>query len=276
MKNSNLYSVAIISAGLISLTSCVSKKKLLDSQIAYRYLQNDSARLANKVAEQGNEIDQLNQKISELNAQIAKLNNENDNLARDANSNQKQLDENRRNLQGQIAKTQQLQALLDAQKEKANALRQKMVDALNGFSSKELTISQKNGKVYVSLQENLLFPSNSATVNEKGKLALAKLADVLNQNQDISVDIEGHTDSIPIRGGKFQDNWALSTARATSIVRILVNDYKVKPESVIASGHSSYDPVDTNATPEGRAKNRRTEIILSPKLDELYKLIEGN
>jgi chemotaxis protein MotB len=125
----------------------------------------------------------------------------------------------------------------------------------------------------VSLQESLLFPSGSAVVNTKGKDALSKLADVLNANPDISVDIEGHTDSIPITKS-FQDNWALSVARAVSIVRILTNDYHVDPTRVIASGHSQYDPVDTNSTPEGRARNRRTEIILSPKLDELYKLLE--
>ena len=148
-----------------------------------------------------------------------------------------------------------------------------MTDALVGFSANDLTVTQKNGKVYVSLSENLLFPSGSAVVNPQGKEALSKLADVLNVNPDISVDIEGHTDSIPIRK-KYEDNWALSTARAISIVRILVNDYKVDPVRVIASGHSQYDPVDTNSTEEGRARNRRTEIILSPKLDELYKLLE--
>jgi chemotaxis protein MotB len=125
----------------------------------------------------------------------------------------------------------------------------------------------------VSLQESLLFPSGSAVVNTKGKDALSKLADVLNANPDISVNIEGHTDSIPITKS-FPDNWALSVARAVSIVRILTNDYHVDPTRVIASGHSQYDPVDTKSTPEGRAKNRRTEIILSPKLDELYKLLE--
>ena len=133
---------------------------------------------------------------------------------------------------------------------------------------------RKNGKVYVSLSENLLFPSGSAVVNPKGKEALSKLADVLNLNTDISVDIEGHTDSIPI-SGSYKDNWDLSTARANSIVRILVNNYKVDPVNVIASGHSYFDPVETNSTSEGRSKNRRTEIILSPKLEEMYKLVEG-
>ena len=101
---------------------------------------------------------------------------------------------------------------------------------------------------------------------------MAKLAAVLNLNNDVSVNIEGHTDSIPIRG-RYQDNWDLSTARANSIVRILVNNYKVDPTRVISSGHSYYEPVASNSTPEGRAKNRRTDIILSPKLDEMYKLL---
>ena len=154
-------------------------------------------------------------------------------------------------------------------------IRQKMSDALVGFNSNELTVSIKNGKVYVSLQENLLFPSGSAVVNPKGKEALGKLAQGLNVNPEITVNIEGHTDSIPIRG-RYQDNWDLSTARAGSIVRILTVDYKVDPVRVEASGHSSYDPVQTNSTSEGRALNRRTEIILSPKLDELFKLLESN
>jgi len=148
-----------------------------------------------------------------------------------------------------------------------------MIEALKGFNSNDLSVYQKNGKVYVSLSENLLFPSGSAVVNPDGINALSKLAAVLNLNSDVAVDIEGHTDSIPIRG-KFKDNWDLSTARANAIVRVLVNNYKVDPVRVVASGHSYYDPVDTNATPEGRAKNRRTDIILSPKLDEMYKLLE--
>jgi chemotaxis protein MotB len=148
-----------------------------------------------------------------------------------------------------------------------------MAEALVGFNSNELTVSIKNGKVYVSLQENLLFPSGSAKVNPKGVQALGKLAAVLNANPDINVEIAGHTDSVPIRSNLYPDNWALSTARAVSIVRVLVKDYQVDPVRLIASGHSQYDPVQTNSTPEGRMQNRRTDIILSPKLDELYKLL---
>ena len=140
------------------------------------------------------------------------------------------------------------------------------------FDANELSVSLKNGKVYVSMQESLLFPSGSATVNPKGKEALATLAKVLNQNLDINVEVEGHTDSIPI-SKTYKDNWELSVARSTSITRILIKDYWCTPARIKASGRSYYDPIATNSTPEGRAQNRRTEIILEPKLDELMRLI---
>jgi chemotaxis protein MotB len=181
--------------------------------------------------------------------------------------------------QQQIAEQQrrleQLQALIDQQKKNTQELRAKINSALVGFTSNELTVSTKNGKVYVSLQENLLFPSGSAVVNPKGKQALGKLAEVLNVSTDINVEIEGHTDSVPMRG-KFQDNWDLSVARSTAIVRILTDTYKVDPTRVTASGRSRWEPVDANLTAEGRAKNRRTEIILEPKLDELMQLIQSD
>ncbi|MFZ1801252.1 MAG: OmpA family protein [Chitinophagaceae bacterium] len=251
--------------GMIILSSCVAKKKYLDEQIANRYLRSDSAVLANKVSD-------LQGQITILQRQIDELKNKNASLSTDINDKTNTLNQNQQTLAEQQKKLAQLQALLDQQKMKAEELKKKMADALVGFTANELTVTQKNGKVYVSLSEGLLFPSGSAVVNVKGKDALSKLAAVLVLNPDISVDIEGHTDSIPIRG-KYEDNWALSTARASSIVRILVNDYKVDPRSVVASGHSMYDPIATNSTPEGRAQNRRTEIILSPKLDELYNLI---
>jgi chemotaxis protein MotB len=229
----------------------------------YRTLQNDSAQMASKIADQQASINKLQLDLNALNQQNAQMSNEASNKV---NSLQQ-------NLEAQQKRLQDLQNLLDQQRKATEELKNKMINALVGFNSSDLTITQKNGKVYVSLSEKFLFPSGSAVVNDSGKIALGKLADVLIANPDIAVNIEGHTDSIPIRG-KFPDNWSLSTARATSVVRILVNDYKVDPTRVIASGHAWFDPVDTNSTPEGRAKNRRTEIILSPKLDEIYKLLE--
>ncbi|RFM27963.1 OmpA family protein [Deminuibacter soli] len=266
--------LCILAGCLVALSSCVAKKKFIDSQIALRTLKSDSAMMANRISTLEKNVADLKEQNANLNGQNGNLQDKLTAISNDADSKGKQL----RNTQAQVAdqqrKLQQLQSLIDQQKEKAAELKKKMADALVGFNSNELTVSTKNGKVYVSLSENLLFPSGSAQVNEKGKQALSKLAVVLNVNPDITVNIEGHTDSIPIRT-KFEDNWALSTARASSIVRILVNEYKVDPVRVIASGHSQYDPIMPNSTPDGRAKNRRTEIILSPKLDELYKLL-GN
>ncbi len=254
----------------------------------------DSTQLANKVKDLQSSLTQANQlsgdrqqridsllhqmedahaQIASLNKQMDELKGKNRDLSAESDKRMSLLSKSKQDLVNQQAKLAHLQELMDAQKKAIEAIRKKMTDALVGFKSDELSVAIKNGKVYVSLQENLLFPSGSAVVNPKGKVALGKLAEVLNQNPDITVDIEGHTDSIPIRA-KYQDNWDLSLARSASIVRILTIDYKVDPKRVIASGHSQYDPVQTNGTPEGRAQNRRTDIILSPKLDELYRLLQ--
>lgn len=148
--------------------------------------------------------------------------------------------------------------------------------ALLSFKSDELSVEVKNGKVYVSLSDKLLFKSGSAAIESKGIDAIKVLADVLNKNADIDILVEGHTDSNPIKTALYSDNWDLSVARAISIVRILTNEYKITPTRLTASGKGEFSPRATNATPEGRASNRRTEIILSPKLDEIMKLLKTN
>lgn len=156
----------------------------------------------------------------------------------------------------------------------AERLNDVLRDALLGFQSDELSVEVKNGKVYVSMSDKLLFKSGSAAVEAKGKEAIKVLADVLNKNKDIDILIEGHTDSIPIHTAVYKDNWDLSVARATSIVRILTSEYKIAPTRLTASGKGEFSPKAPNSTPEGRALNRRTEIILSPKLDEIMRLLE--
>jgi chemotaxis protein MotB len=283
-----------LAAGLIFFSSCVPTSKFNASQMALSSARYDSAQLANKVkdlqsqltqanqlaADRQHQIDSLSQQmdqahtqINSLNQQVSDLKSKVDQLTTDAANRQALLSKSKQELINQQARLKDLQDLMDRQKKAISEIKKKMSDALEGFKSSELSVSIKNGKVYVSLQENLLFPSGSAVVNPKGKLALGKLAEVLNQNPDITVDIEGHTDSIPIHG-KYQDNWDLSLARSASIVRILTTDYKVDPMRVIASPHSQYDPVQPNSSPEGRALNRRTDIILSPKLDQLYQLLQ--
>jgi len=294
MKKKTTAIQCIIMVLIFCVIACVPTRKFKASEAALQSARNDSATLAAKVASLKNNIDHLNdltsnqkktidsqahesdvqkQQIATLTKHVSDLNEHINQLVNDAANKQSLLSKSRQEFLNQQKKLEQLQALMDKQKKGIEEIRKKMTDALVGFQSNELSVAIKNGKVYVSLQENLLFPSGSAVVNPKGKEAIGKLAGVLNINPDITVDIEGHTDSIPIRG-KYQDNWELSLARAASIVRILTTDYKVDPLRIIASGHSQYDPVQTNSTPEGRALNRRTDIILSPKLDELYKLLQ--
>lgn len=283
-----------LAAGFALFTGCVPTSKFNASQQALSSARYDSAQLAAKVkdlqsklsqanqlaADRQQQIDSLNQQLADTRNQIATLNKKlgdlrdrNKDLTTESANRLQLLSKSKQDLITQQAKLEHLQALMDKQKKAIEQIRKKMTDALVGFKSNELSVSIKNGKVYVSLSENLLFPSGSAVVNPKGKEALGKLAAVLNANTDITVDIEGHTDSIPIHG-RYQDNWDLSLARSASIVRILTNDYQVDPTRVIASGHSQYDPVQSNSTSEGRALNRRTDIILSPKLDELYRLLQ--
>ena len=261
-----IYSLIILCSSVLLLSSCVSQKKYKAALSREQELQAENSH--------------LNQEINDANSKVTKLQNESANLAKqweDAKKNASDLagmaNMTQQQLEAERKRLTDMRRLLDQQRMALENIRQKMTDALVGFNSNELSVFTKNGKVYVSLQENLLFPSGSAVVNPKGKEALSKLAQVLNTNPDISVLIEGHTDSIPIKS-RYEDNWALSTARATAIVRLLTNNYKVDPTRVTASGRSKYEPVDSNETPEGRQHNRRTEIILAPKLDELMRLIE--
>ncbi len=245
---------------VVALSSCVSNKKFNESQLA---LANSRKRVSELSEDLENAKSRL-QLMEEANASAANQLDEKD----------KRINENQKELADQQERLRQLQDLIDRQKAQTESLRAKMANALGGFSSDQLSVFTKNGKVYVSLSEKLLFPSGSAVVNAEGKAALEKVAQALDENKDINVNIEGHTDSIPIRL-KFEDNWALSVARSTAIVRLLTNTYHLDPVRITASGRSQYEPVADNATPEGRARNRRTEIILAPKLDQLMQLIEG-
>jgi chemotaxis protein MotB len=146
--------------------------------------------------------------------------------------------------------------------------------ALLGFQQSGLTVDIRNGKVYVSLADKLLFPSGSIIIDERGKAALKQLAAVVNKEPDINMAVEGHTDDKKVKNlGQIKDNWDLSVLRATSVTRYLTETEGVDPHRLTATGKSEFQPIDANATDEARAKNRRIEIVLTPKLDELYNLI---
>lgn len=170
----------------------------------------------------------------------------------------------------------ELQDMIKAQNDKVQNLLSNVKDALLGFSTDELTVREKDGKVYVAMSDKLLFQSGSARLDKRGEEALGKLAEVLNKQADIDVFIEGHTDNKPINTVQFKDNWDLSVIRATSVVRILIKNYNVNPLQIQPSGRGEYMPVDDNETIEGRSKNRRTEIIMAPKLDKLFQMLQSS
>ncbi len=188
---------------------------------------------------------------------------------------QKDLDAKEDNLKLSQAKINELQSVLNAKDSAVRALKANISNALLGFKDKGLTVEIRNGKVYVSLEEQLLFKSGKTEVDEKGKEALLKLAEALNKEKDVNVLVEGHTDDVPISGGAIKDNWDLSVLRATNIVKLLTTDGKVDPKRFVAAGRGEYYPVAPAKTAEARKKNRRTEIILTPKLDELLQILNS-
>ncbi len=175
------------------------------------------------------------------------------------------------------SRNQRLRELEKALSEKdslMNALRTTVAEALTGFSNDELAVHIKNGKVYVSMEEKLLFTSGSYRVSEAGVGALSKIAGVLEKHEDINVVVEGHTDDVPYKSSVLLDNWDLSVKRATSVIRILLENANINPGRITAAGRSKYVPLDDSNTTEARRKNRRTEIILSPNLNQVFDILE--
>lgn len=187
---------------------------------------------------------------------------------------QERLNKLKAELQERSQRVDELEGMIAAQEAGLKKLKETLSKALNGFTGKGLTVEQKNGKVYVSMENKLLFGSGSWTVGTEGKKAVTEVGKVLASNPDISVLIEGHTDNAAYKGGgDIADNWDLSTKRATAIVHILKENKGVDPKNLTAAGRGEYAPVTGNETAEGKSKNRRIEIILTPKLDELNKML---
>lgn len=195
----------------------------------------------------------------------------------DLNIREDKLRDAERILEEKNAKLIELQDVLAQQEQAVKNLKDKVMQALTGFTSDELTVHEKNGKVYVSMDEKLLFKTGRWDVDPKGQQALRNLSQLLADNKDINIMVEGHTDDVPMRGsGEVKDNWDLSVMRATAVTKILTQNQNLAPERVIAAGRSEYVPLAAEKTPEARQMNRRTEIILTPQLDELLRLIEMN
>ncbi|KVV13382.1 OmpA family protein [Flavobacterium sp. TAB 87] len=295
-------------------TSCVSKKIYTDLESKYSDLKKENREMAdaNEALKQeknlldldkeglGKDLDQTRAELEKQKAEYAasqgKLKELQDSYeALEKNSNaalQTNMGKNRDLLEQLEAKSkalaaeqqrldktasrlQELEAMIAAKEAAMRTLKETLSKALNGFEGKGLTVEQKNGKVYVSMENKLLFNSGSWAVGTEGRKAIVELGKVLGDNPELSVLIEGHTDNDPYAGsGPIANNWDLSTKRATAIVTILGENTKINKQKLTAAGRSEYSPLASNATPEGKAKNRRIEIILTPRLDEIADMLK--
>lgn len=254
-----------------SQTSCVSSRKYDRAQSTIYGLRQDSLENYRLRQSLEQEILNLQQSFTEFQGDA---NEERAALLAQLDAKSMALSEKDQTLRARAEHLRQLQEQIDDQNAALNKLRKTVADALVNFNSDELTVQMKNGFVQVSLSDQLLFESASAQMDPKGKDALGKLAVVLKNNPDIEIMVVGHTDSLPIRTVRYKDNWDLSVDRAVSVVRLLTVDFGLDGKRVQAAGRSSYFPMASNENKEGRALNRRTEILLAPKLEELLQVIE--
>lgn len=272
----------MLGVACVLLSSCVVSKKKFEiaeaGRLAALYSRDSLADLLGMSRTDYAILDELKNGLEADTALLkSSIRNYQQLLASGQNENQKlnaNLAQKISELQDREKTIAELQKMIDQQKKKVKDLLNSVKDALLGFSSDELTVREQDGKVYVAMSDKLLFESGKAIVNQQGKEALGKLAQVLNKQTDIDVYIEGHTDNVPIKTAVFQDNWDLSVIRATSVVRILTQTYGVNPLQIQPCGRGEYKPVDVNTSSEGRARNRRTEIIMAPRLDKLFKMLE--
>lgn len=252
------------------------KNSLIDMELQRDHLKNKTNLLQN-------EIDKLAESYALLSSQsstaLAENAKKNQNLLAQLEEKERQLSEEnerliglQREMNARSVRIDELERLIASKDEAMRKLKTAISNALAGFDGKGLTVVYKNGKVYVSMENKLLFGSGSWSVGSEGQKAVQQLSRVLAENKDIEVLIEGHTDNVPYNGAVINDNWDLSVKRATAIVRIL-QDNNVSPKRITAAGRSEYNPIDSNASADGKAKNRRIEIILTPNLDEVTKLL---
>ncbi len=240
--------------------------KLSETQ-AYLEISRDSTKLGLKINELLNEELDLVKKNSTLKIQ--------ENIAKN-NALIKKIAIKETELLSRTERIDRLEKIISSQKKILSDLKNRISEALLNYRGKGLSIKQRNGKVYISMENKLLFKSGKWNIELQGKQALMRLSKVLEENPDISILIEGHTDNIPFTSkGAMESNWDLSTKRATAVVKILLENNNILPQNLTAAGKSEFVPIASNTTIEGRAANRRIEIILSPSLDKIIELISS-
>tara|TARA_B100001059_G_scaffold42834_2_gene34728 strand:- start:37294 stop:38190 length:897 start_codon:yes stop_codon:yes gene_type:complete len=283
----------------LSLISCVSNRVFNDLETRYAQLKDNYNRQTKSIEILNSEIkdltkkfvtleetleeteDSLNQKQQKLeqlesSLDLLKQNSETALKERIAENEtlMEKIAERENELADRMTRVDELEGLITRQQEAMRNLKEKLSDALLNFEDKGLTVEARDGKVYVSMENKLLFRSGSWTVGAEGRMAIEELGNVLADNPDIAILIEGHTDNVPFSGkGPLKGNWDLSTKRATAIVNQLLENPDILPQNLTAAGRGEYLPIAPNSTREGRAANRRIEVVLSPQLDEIKQII---
>ncbi len=247
-------------------------KNLDDSNVKLGSLEEERNSLQRDTAKMNKEISRLQERLKDLDKNYAALTS---NSSSEINKLAGNLTKIEADLRKREARLKEVEEILRKRDEATNALKNKLQKALLGFQESGLTVEIKDGKVYVSLTDKLLFDTGSIIIDEKGKQALKELAKVLNTQPDINISVEGHTDNQKVGNlGQIKDNWDLSVLRATSVVRYLTDTQKIDSKRITATGKGENQPIDKSTNAAARSKNRRIEIVLSPKLDELYQLIK--
>jgi chemotaxis protein MotB len=287
----NIKQIIIPAVSTVFLFSCVSTKKFKQAQSEYATLQGKYTTLEGNLNDCNTAKSQLTTQKSGLESDIANLKQQIDLLKQNNTQALKQLEDmsvisssqaqsikkSMENLGAKDAYIQTLQQQM-AHKDSLNmALVMNLKGAVGNLDDQDINIKVDKGVVYIDISDKLLFKSGKYEVTDQAKTVLGKVAAVLKNQPDIEFMVEGHTDNVPFKGsGILVDNWDLSVKRATAVVRILQNQYGLDPSKIAAAGRGEYRPVADNDTPEGKAANRRTRIVILPQLDQFFKLLEPN
>lgn len=274
---------------IVTMSSCISKKQYADLENRYntktQELVNAKANLQKCLLEKNNNSG----RVTALNEQIALLNKQISNLEKQNQNSVQQIDNLTVLTQSGSDNIKEIVAQLSEKDKYINGIRDAMTrkDSLNlaikyqltkqladGIQDEDIQVDVEKTVVYISLSDKLLFNSGGSTVSVKAKEILGKVATVISSRPDMEVMVEGHTDNVGITTTCMKDNWDLSTKRATAVLRVLQNDYNVDPKRLIASGRSEYVPLESNDTAAGKSRNRRTRIIILPKLNEFFEILE--
>ena len=239
---------------------------------AYDLLVSQNSR---QLSEKAKEAKRLLEQLEEAQSKLLSKEEELNKLSQDLQKKERELNKAQKGLDDRSARVSELEKIIHQKDSLVTAIKNKVQKALTGLEGDGLTIEQRNGKIYISLEEDLLFASGKYIVNQNGVNALNKLSAALASQQDLEILVEGHTDNIKGSGkGVIKDNWDLSVMRATSVVKILLKNKGLNPLQLTAAGRGEHNPIATNETVEGRKMNRRIEMIISPNLDDLYDILE--